>query len=139
MDSTDDPTHGKQEGSEYNGCFKSECFHPIFAFTEESDALAGVLRSSKVHSADDALYLIKPLVDGCRMRFQLFGYRGDAAFAKPEIYDYRESKRVTYFIRLPQNETLKEIIRDDLRQPSGRWQKCEVKVRIFDFPYRASS
>ena len=33
VDSTDDPTHGKQEGSEYNGHFKSDCFHPLFAFS----------------------------------------------------------------------------------------------------------
>ncbi|MEW6264774.1 MAG: hypothetical protein AB1641_17005 [Thermodesulfobacteriota bacterium] len=44
--------------------------------------------------------LIKPLVYLCRNRFQWFWFRGDAAFAKPEIYDYRESKRVSYFMRL---------------------------------------
>jgi hypothetical protein len=33
VDSTVDRTHGKQEGSEYNGHFKSECLHPILAFT----------------------------------------------------------------------------------------------------------
>ncbi|MBW1707614.1 MAG: IS1380 family transposase [Deltaproteobacteria bacterium] len=139
VDSTDDPTHGKQEGSEYNGHFRSECFHPIFAFTGEGDALAGVLRPGKVHSADGTLDLIKPLVDRYRKRFQLFWFRGDAAFAKPEIYDYCESKRVTYFIRLPQNEILKEMIRDDLRRPAGRWPRSGVKVRTFDFPYRAGT
>jgi hypothetical protein len=139
VDSTDDPTHGTQEGSEYNGHFKSECFHPIFAFTGEGDALAGVLRPGKVHSADGTLDLIKPLVDRYRKRFQLFWFRGDAAFAKPEIYDYCESKRVTYFIRLPQNEILKDMIRGDLRRPTGRWPRSGVKVRIFDVPYRAGS
>jgi hypothetical protein len=126
VDSTVDRTHGKQEGSEYNGHFKSECFHPILAFTGEGDGLAGVLRPGKVHSTDGTLDLIKPLVDRYRKRFQLFWFRGDAAFAKPGIYDYCESKRVTYFIRLPQNETLKEIIRDDLRRPAGRWPRSGV-------------
>jgi hypothetical protein len=139
VDSTDDPTYGKQEGCEYNGHFREECFHPIFAFTGEGDALAGVLRPGKVHSADGTLDLIQPLVDRYRSRFQLFWFRGDAAFAKPEIYEYCESKRVTYFIRLPQNETLKEMIRDDLRRPAGRWPSSGVKVRIFDFPYQAGS
>ena len=101
VDSTDDQTYGKQEGCEYNGHFREEFFHPIFAFTGEGDALAGILRPGKIHSADGALDLIKPLVDRYRKRFQLFWFRGDAAFAKPEIYDYCESKRVTYFIRLP--------------------------------------
>lgn len=95
------------------------------------------MRRGKVHSVDGTLDLIKPLVDHYRSRFQLFWFRGDAAFAKPEIYEYCESKRVTYFIRLPQNETLKEIIRDDFRRPAGRWPRSGVKVRIFDFPYQA--
>ena len=46
---------------------------------------------------------------------------------------------MTYFIRLPQNEILKEMIRDDLRRPAGRWPRSGMKVRIFDFPYRAGS
>ncbi|MBW2085324.1 MAG: transposase [Deltaproteobacteria bacterium] len=41
VDSTDDQTYGKQEGCEYNGHFREEFFHPIFAFTGECDALAG--------------------------------------------------------------------------------------------------
>ena len=56
VDSTDDPAHGKQEGSEYNGHFKSEWFHPLFAFSGEGDALAGVLRPDKVHSADGLVF-----------------------------------------------------------------------------------
>jgi len=139
VDSTDDPTYGNQEGCEYNGHFMEECFHPIFAFTGEGDALAGVLRPGKVHSADGTLDLIKPLVDRYRSRFQLFWFRGDAAFAKPKIYEHCESKQVTYFIRLPQNETLKEIIRDDLRRTAGRWPSSGVKIRMFDFIYQAGS
>jgi hypothetical protein len=139
VDSTDDPTHGKQEGSEYNGHFKTECFHPILAFSGEGDGLAGVLRPGKVHSADGSLDLIKPLVERYRNRFQLFWLRGDAAFAKPEIYDYCESKGVTYFIRLPQNEILKDIIREDLGRPKGRWPGSGVRVQIFDFCYQAVS
>ena len=101
--------------------------------------MAGVLRPDKVHSADGTLDLINPLVDRYRKRFQLFWFRGDAAFAKQEIYDYCESKRVTYFIQLPQNETLKEMIREDLCRLAGRRPKPGVKVRIFDFPYRAGN
>jgi len=83
--------------------------------------------------------LIQPPVDRYRKRFQLFWFRGDAAFAKPEISDYCASKRLTYFIRLPQNETLKEMTRADLRRPAGRWPRSGVKMRIFDFPYQAGS
>ena len=68
-----------------------------------------------------------------------FGFGGDAVFARRENYCYCESKRVTYSIRLPQNETLKGMIRDDLRRPADRWPRSGGKVRIFDFVYRAGS
>jgi len=33
-------------------------------------------------------------------------FRIDAAFAKPELYDYLESKHIGYAIRLPSNQVL---------------------------------
>ncbi len=139
VDSTDDPTHGKQEGSEYNGHFRTECFHPLVAFSGEGDGLAGTLRPGNVHSADGALDLIQPLVDRYRSRFQLFWLRADAAFAKPEIYEYCESQRVTYFIRLGQNEVLKRKIHDQLTRPQGRFPRSGVKVRLVDLTYQAAT
>ena len=37
-------------------------------------------------------------------------FRADAAFAKPDIYEYLEERRVFYAIRLPSNKVLQ--IRD---------------------------
>jgi hypothetical protein len=39
LDSTEKPTHGKQEGVAYNGHFAKNCFHPLFGFTSEGDCL----------------------------------------------------------------------------------------------------
>ncbi len=72
FDSTDDPAYGKQDQVVYNGHFKKNCFHPLFAFTSEGDCLAAKLRPGNVHSADGALDLLKPLVDRYRSWFQLF-------------------------------------------------------------------
>ena len=36
-----------------------------------------------------------------------------AAAFRAEIYDYRDNKRLTYFIHLPRNKILKKMIRDD--------------------------
>ena len=33
-------------------------------------------------------------------------FRGDAAFAKPEIYEAHEARQVQYAIRLPANDNL---------------------------------
>ena len=42
---------------------------------------------------------------------------GSALFRKPEIYDYCEEDRITYFIRLKSNPVLQEFIEPDLRRP----------------------
>ena len=103
LDSTEDPAHGKQEGVAYNGHFAKNCFHPLFCFTSEGDCLRAKLRPGNVHSADGTLPFITPLVERYRPWFKLFWLRGDAAFAKPETYEYCEEQRITYFIRLPDN------------------------------------
>jgi hypothetical protein len=35
-------------------------------------------------------------------------FRADAAFAKPEVYEYLEPRHIGYAIRLPANEVLLE-------------------------------
>jgi len=140
VDSTEDPAYGKQEGCSYNGHFGKTCFHPIVAFTGDGDCLAAELRPGNVHSAAGVLDFISPLVGRYRRRFKLFWLRGDAAFSQPEVYDYCEQEHVTYFIRLPMNDTLRKIMEPELKsRPKGRLPRSGVKVQYFEFPYRAMS
>jgi len=37
MDSPESPVHGSQEGSAYNGHFRSRCYHPLFCFNQFGD------------------------------------------------------------------------------------------------------
>lgn len=119
VDSTKDPAYGRQEDCVYNGHFGKTCFYPIVAFTGDVDCLATELRPGHVHSADGVLNFIEPLVERYRARCRLFWFRDDAAFAIPVIYDYCERKRITYFIRLPSNETLRKIM--GRISPGARW------------------
>jgi len=106
----------------YNGHFAKNCFHPLFGFTSDGDCLEARLRPGKVHSADGALEFVKPVLE-C--------YRGDAAFAKPEICEYCEDQRVIYFIWLPANGTLDNLV--------GRPPKSGIQVKIGVFWYQAGS
>ena len=140
VDSTEDPAYGKQEGCVYNGHFGKRCFHPIVAITGDGDCLAAELRPGNVHSADGVLDFIKPIVKRYREDFTLFWFRGDAAFAQPDVYDFCEREHITYFIRLPMNDTLRKIMGPELKsRPVGRQPKSGVKVRYFEFYYRAGS
>ena len=60
-----------------------------------------MLRPGNVHSAHNWREVLDPIVarygrTGVRRYF-----RADAAFAKPEVYEYLEERRVLYAIRLP--------------------------------------
>jgi hypothetical protein len=139
VDSTEDPAHGNQENVGFNGHFGKKCFHPLFAFTSDGDCLAAKLRPGNVHSADGVLDLLGPIVKRYRSRFILFWLRGDAAFADPEVYEYCEGERVTYFIRLPANAVLNRLIDPYLTRPVGRPPKSGIQIRLVDLRYRAQT
>ena len=65
-------------------------------------------------------------------------FRADAAFAKPEVYEYLVDRRVLYAIRLPSNGVLQWEIAPLLRRPVGRPPKKPI-IWYDDFWYQAGS
>ena len=65
-------------------------------------------------------------------------FRGDAAFANPEIYEFLEAEGYLYAIRLPANDVLQREIEHLLTRPVGRPSKKPV-VWYHDFMYQAAS
>ena len=120
MDSSVSPTHGEQEGSAYNGHFRCSCYHPVFLFNQFGDLERSSLRPGNVHSADDWEGVLKPVVVRYKGRKVRLYFRGDAAFASPDIYDYLEAEGFLYAIRLPKNQILQESIGYLLTRPVGR-------------------
>jgi hypothetical protein len=52
FDSTDDPTHGEQEGSCYHGHYKQHMYHPLLVFDGETGQLVtAVLRPGNAHAS----------------------------------------------------------------------------------------
>jgi hypothetical protein len=109
------------------------------AFTSDGDCLRAKLRPGNVHSADGVVDFLDPIVKRYRSRFILFWLRGDAAFASPEVYEYCEGERVTYFIRLPANAVLNRRIDPYLTRPVGRPPKSGIQIRLVDFRYQAQT
>jgi len=120
MDSSESPTHGDQEGSAYNGYFGCTCYHPLFCFNQFGDLERCALRPGNVHSADDWESVLKPVVVRYKGRKVPLYFRGDAAFASPEMYEYLEAEGFLYAIRLPKNQILQETIAHLLTRPVGR-------------------
>src|SRR5712691_81751 len=121
IDSTEIPVYGQQENSAYNGHFESTCYHPLLLFNREGDCLAAKLRPGNVDSADGWEELLLPEIERQQAQGKEVVFRGDAAFAKPELYEALEERDVNYAIRLPANDNLQRNIRELLtRQWDGR-------------------
>jgi len=138
MDSSESPVYGEQEGAAYNGHFETVCYHPLFLFNEFGDCEGAMLRSGNVHSAERWREVLEPIVERYKKRGIRLLFRGDAAFAKPEVYDYLEPRDIGYVIRLPANEVLQEHIKHLLKRPAGRPPKKPI-IRYHDFQYQAKS
>jgi len=138
LDSSESPVHGQQEGSEYNGHFGCDCYHPLFCFNQDGDLESAMLREGNVHSAHDWRALLEPIVTRYREQSIRRFFRADAAFARPEVYEYLEQERFAYAIRLPANKVLQRAIAHLLTRPVGRPSR-KPKVLYHSFEYQAGS
>ena len=138
MDSSVSPTHGEQEGTAYNGHFGCTCYHPLFLFNQFGDLERCSLRPGNVHSADGWRDVLAPVVERYRERDLRRYFRGDAAFASPDIYEFLEAEGFLYAIRLPKNPILQESIGHLLTRPVGR-PPNHVRRYYASFSYQAGS
>src|ERR687883_1398653 len=138
MDSSVSPTYGEQEGSACNGHFGCTCYHPLFVFNQFGDLERCALRPGNVHSADGWREVLEPVVARYRDQMKRRSFRGDAAFANPEIYEFLEAEGYKYTIRLPANAVLQASIAWLLKRPVGR-PPHEVRRYHASFRYRAGS
>ena len=138
MDSSESPTYGEQEGSAYNGHFACMCYHPLFIFNQFGDVERCVLRPGNVHSADGWRAVLEPVIARYRGIVKHLYFRGDAAFANPEVYELLEAEGASYTIRLPANQVLQDKIGHLLKRPVGR-PPLEVRRYYASFRYQAQS
>ena len=138
MDSSVSPTHGEQEGTAYNGHFGCTCYHPLFLFNQFGDLERCSLRPGNVHSANGWRDILEPVVERYRERNLRRYFRGDAAFALPDLYEFLEAEGYKYAIRLKANAVLQESIAHLLTRPLGR-PPNHVRRFHASFSYQAGS
>jgi hypothetical protein len=138
MDSSVSPTHGEQEMSVWNGHHQCTCYHPLFVFNQFGDLERCALRPGNVHSADGWEVVLKPVVERYQGKISRIYFRADAAFAMPEVYEFLETERIKYAIRLPANRVLQDRIGYLLKRPVGR-PPNEVRRFHANSTYQAAS
>jgi hypothetical protein len=126
------------DGSAYNGHFGCTCYHPLFLFDQFGNLERCVLRPGNVHSADGWRDVLEPVVARYKDKDLHRYFRGDAAFASSEVYDYLEAEGFLYAIRLPKNRVLQESISHLLTRPVGR-PPNHMRRCYAGFSYRTGS
>lgn len=134
FDSTDDPTHGDQEGTAYHGYFGQHMYHPLLVFDGDTGQLiTAVLRLGNAHSGRGAVAVLRRLVRAPRARWPgiVIELRADSGFALPALYDYREQQGIGYTIGLIPNPRLEALAAALLAEAKAKQQETGAeKVRL---------
>ena len=138
LDSSESPVHGEQEGADYNGYFKSICYHPLFCFNHLGDCEGALLRPGHVPSAENWRAVLVPIVRRYRDSGLRKHLRADGAFACPEVYQYLEQEGFGYAIRLPENPVLQRQLEPLVTRPAD-WGQGQTIVQYYDLHYQAAS
>jgi len=124
--------HSEEPGATKNLSFSSTFVKkqiPRFAWNDNQkhffskllgDCLAAKLRPGNVHSAEGWEDLLLPEIERQQRMGKEVAFRGDAAFAKPEVYEALEAPGVKYAIRISANDSLERDIAELLPRPVGR-------------------
>ena len=124
LDPTDDPTHGAQQLSFFNGHYDTWCYLPVMGFVSFNDEAeqylcAAVLRPGNVGAAVGAVALLRRLVrmirgrlPGVRIRVRL-----DGGFAHPAVLEFLDAQpRLEYVVAMAKNAVLKRVAESGMRR-----------------------
>jgi Transposase DDE domain group 1 len=113
LDPTDDPTHGAQQLTFFNGHYDTWCYLPVagfLTFNEEPEQylFAYVLRPGNVSASVGALGILSRLLPKLRAAFPRarLRVRLDGGFAAPEIFDFLEREGLEYAVAMGKNKVL---------------------------------
>lgn len=113
LDVTDDPTHGGQQLSFFNGFYGTWCYLPMLAFLtfdreSEQYLCAAALRPGNAPTQRGALTILKRVIGRLQERFPdaRILVRLDGGFAEPELFTFLDEVDVDYVVGLPKNDVL---------------------------------
>jgi hypothetical protein len=147
LDSTDDPTHGAQEGTAYHGHYRQHMYHPLLIFDGDTGQLVtAVLRPGDAPASGGVVTVLTRLVPALRGRWPgiPIELRADGGFATPELYTFCEGEALAYTIGLPGNARLARLAAPLLAEAQARQaasaDPASTTVRLAgEVAYRAGS
>lgn len=139
LDPTDDPTHGQQQFSFFNGYYDSWCYLPVLGFVSFNDEVeqylfTAVLRPGNAPAKLGAVGILRRVIDRLRDAFpgvRLF-VRLDGGFACPEVLDFLdEQPRLDYVVAIAKNSVLERRAKRLMGQARRRSRESQKTERVF--------
>jgi DDE family transposase len=140
LDPTDDPTHGAQQLSFFNGHYDTWCYLPVMGFVSFNDEAeqylcAAVLRPGNVTAAVGAVGILRRLIGliryflpGVRIRVRL-----DGGFAHPEVLDFLDAEpNLEYVVAMAKNAVLKRKAKPAMRQAHKLSRQSGQTEHVYD-------
>jgi hypothetical protein len=126
LDPTDDPTHGAQQLSFFNGHYDSWCYLPVMgfvSFNDEADQYlcTAVLRPGNVTAAVGAKAILHRLINivSCRFPGARIRVRLDGGFAHPDLLNFLDqTSNLEYVIAMANNAVLERMATPAMQQAS---------------------
>lgn len=118
LDPTDDPTHGQQELSVFNGHYGSWCYLPLvgtltFNAERTQQLVTAVLRPGNAPAPLGVRGLLRRLLAKLRVVFPhaTLRVRLDGGFATPALFQFLEAEGVEYLVAMASNARLEKRAR----------------------------
>jgi hypothetical protein len=141
VDSTDDPTHGQQQLSFFNGGYGQHMYHPLLIFERHTGCLlAARLRPGTASSHARIVPLLLRLVPRLQQEFPgvRIQLRADAGFALPLLYEFCEFFGIQYAIGMSANPLFQRRADPLQRGLARRYRRSGKPQRSFSsFLHRA--
>lgn len=138
LDVTDDPCHGQQQLSLFNGHYDSWCYLPLLAFVsfnDESDQhlLAAVLRGGTDHPKVGTVAVLRRLIPALReaFPFAVIRVRVDGGFSCPEVLDYLDGEMVEYLVGMAKNSVLEDLVAADVALAEDLFAAAGETVAVY--------
>jgi len=141
LDSTNDPTHGQQQLSMFNGYYGEPVYHPLLIFERHTGCLLDArLRRGNCVSYNRVLGRLRRLLRRLRRAFPgvPIRLRADAGFAWYALFELLDQEGVEYAVRLQTNPVLQRLAAPLVQQTAQAYEREQhPQVRFTSFRYRA--
>jgi hypothetical protein len=147
MDGTEDPVHGGQQLSFFNGFYDGFCYLPLLGFLSFDDEpeqflFTALLRPGNAPAKAGGLGVLKRLVARLRAAFPgaILRVRLDAGFSGPEILSYCHEQKLEFVIAMPGNSILARHAEPFLVRAMEQAMASGKSERVYaEAAYRAKS